>query len=1598
MFKKLSVLFLVLIALFSIATLNISADETLDDYAIFSITDVNGTPGEQAQATLKLDSTSGYYGFQMYLNYDIDNISDITCENNSGYIINTDDNGQISIAYDSKGVLIEESADLLTFNFTVDSNISEGGMPLFTLATDKENIAVLDTSSGNEIPVTLKENKLKVYPYGDINLDLSLKINDGVLLTKFILGVTSLDELQLFLGDVNNDGEVNNIDVALMLQSLVGKDIALGKRLHVNFYDIEGQLITTKTVTSGGTLNTLPTIPVIDNFGNGSWSKSVNSRILTDNDLANITENNTSFYAIYDKYDENAIEYYTEYLTTKYERKEPFSLAGDLQLIDKVMWEKEQYAIINWSIIDTKTKKDLDIIDQNGYFHRPLYDSQVTLIATIQPVDSDGSFLAKQQISFNYYVYGQFITPPKSILENYLKSVVGKQVDGQTVIDYDIQLPQKITNEEVNYSELFEVRISWEGDGIVSEKKEFAFNNADCYKYYIQRSTTEKLTNLTAIVTYNGTPIEGDGKIHFDDVLLTAVTETEIQDYVVKQISLSLGNKVSNNEEFWHSTDKYITKAVWSSKNKDIATIENNIISIKTNAVDGSSLPLSVELTYPTNDGVKSFSIPYTVTITNDSVQLVPGLNISQELYDALKLELEDNLTLANSAYGSTVKINVGNLTTDSLKNQYFTYCDLSKYPEITDLTGLTYCTNLRVLNISGLQISETSLGGGSSLNEIATLNKLEALIARGCGIDNNEHSFTVGGVPVLKTMVNLKLLDLAYNNLDSLDGVLSADVRYGKLSEVYLNGNGIQDISSLKVAPILGVLVLSENGLEDDDIEQLRNFKYLRYLSLADNNITDVTPLEVMTNLTELRLQNNKISNIKALRKCKNLQAIYLGNNNLSNVEWLDYCTNLKLIYVNNNAISDISYLISLTQLESINVSNNNIDNLSFLSAYSETLEEVYAENNSIRTFSFISKLPKLRTLELSGNIGSYEKSLVQYLSTLNELQTLTLSEKDLRTLSFLNNMSKLSHLEIANCNIDIGNYVDEDNYTDNLEYLLSLKGVLRQLDISNNPFDAYGDIEKLNSLEDLNELTYLTVLYADNCSQNLNVEYLTDLMSNLQYISFENSNLNQLDWTKHFRKLRFVDLAGNNFAELNLGTYFSSSKSTLRTLYLDTNNPNALFQNSYRSFDNNNLTTLSIENYKFSDVTALPDMPYINTLNLKNTGITNLEGNPLREESYEDFTISRYGKMNPEMVYNEALGQEIPTGRTINSLETIDVSYLNADITPFNNMKSLKTVYAFENDASKQMFFKSNLYTLYDLYNRDVTSYLYEVDSSGSVISEAYTPNAEKEGDFILSQIKFANSAVDVSTKDRFVTDAVFQDTINGYDIIWSTNDKYYQIIDKSFSYGDYLNYDLLKSRQNNSGLEGYEIYDGKLTVTASIEVYPGEWAEKHFTFNMNVLDKPIYTLTVHNISNSEVISADDYFNLEEDSSLLSVEEKLQKTGYSLLNVYSDVECTEIFDLSTEKMPENGKEIWAEWKAEYYDVKFLANNGSNVIDWNGLEHNLYCGKPIGDLPEVTWTTYTFNGWYTAASGGTKVTEATVLTNKSETVILYAQWSKNTE
>lgn len=116
--------------------------------------------------------------------------------------------------------------------------------------------------------------------------------------------------------------------------------------------------------------------------------------------------------------------------------------------------------------------------------------------------------------------------------------------------------------------------------------------------------------------------------------------------------------------------------------------------------------------------------------------------------------------------------------------------------------------------------------------------------------------------------------------------------------------------------------------------------------------------------------------------------------------------------------------------------------------------------------------------------------------------------------------------------------------------------------------------------------------------------------------------------------------------------------------------------------------------------------------------------------------------------------------------------------------------------------------------------------------------------------------------------------------------------------------------------------------------------------------------------------------------------------RTGYTFLGWYTA--SSGGTKISTTTVVTKDITYYAQWSINSYTLTFNPNGGTVTPTSKNLEYN----SAYGTLPTPTRDsdaqyTYTFAGWYTAATGGTQVTAATKMAAKDTTV--YAHWASNT-
>ncbi len=113
--------------------------------------------------------------------------------------------------------------------------------------------------------------------------------------------------------------------------------------------------------------------------------------------------------------------------------------------------------------------------------------------------------------------------------------------------------------------------------------------------------------------------------------------------------------------------------------------------------------------------------------------------------------------------------------------------------------------------------------------------------------------------------------------------------------------------------------------------------------------------------------------------------------------------------------------------------------------------------------------------------------------------------------------------------------------------------------------------------------------------------------------------------------------------------------------------------------------------------------------------------------------------------------------------------------------------------------------------------------------------------------------------------------------------------------------------------------------------------------------------------------------------------------RTGYTFIEWCMDSSGANGVATGTVVENETPHTLYAKWKENTYTVTFNANGGS--VDT--ASKNVTYGGTYGTLPTPKRKYYSFDGWYTATTGGTKVnsiSDVAITSNQT----LYARWTEN--
>ena len=205
-------------------------------------------------------------------------------------------------------------------------------------------------------------------------------------------------------------------------------------------------------------------------------------------------------------------------------------------------------------------------------------------------------------------------------------------------------------------------------------------------------------------------------------------------------------------------------------------------------------------------------------------------------------------------------------------------------------------------------------------------------------------------------------------------------------------------------------------------NIKTLERYIHIRYLDIAGNKISDLSPLDYMPHLLTLNADNNALE-IASLAEHAYLQNISLVNNRLISTEGLNH-PSLEVLNLSNNELLEVSGLNPsvLVNLHTIELRGNKLTSTAGLGLPS--LKKLYLAGNEIYSVVELEKMSGIQVLHMRDNklesLDGFITPETTSLSSLNLRGNQIQSLEEVKKLKGHTMLRNLTLLENPVCEVD--------------------------------------------------------------------------------------------------------------------------------------------------------------------------------------------------------------------------------------------------------------------------------------------------------------------------------------------------------------------------------------------------------------------------------------------------------------------------------------------------------------------------------------------------------------------------------------------------
>lgn len=240
-----------------------------------------------------------------------------------------------------------------------------------------------------------------------------------------------------------------------------------------------------------------------------------------------------------------------------------------------------------------------------------------------------------------------------------------------------------------------------------------------------------------------------------------------------------------------------------------------------------------------------------------------------------------------------------------------------------------------------------------------------------------------------------------------------------------------------------------------------------------------------------------------------------------------------------------------------------------------------------------------------------------------------------------------------------------------------------------------------------------------------------------------------------------------------------------------------------------------------------------------------------------------------------------------------------------------------------------------------------------------------------------EYANNGVPKELKNRENVESIVAQVNNQYE---TANNEFYQR-------------DLLPSLQTNY-FNGFRFVDA----------YYVDIGESTIHVNVQLVKNTEYTVHYDSNDGTENVSYDS--NLYQKGDSVTVKNNMfTRTGYKFVGWNTEVDGTGTkYDPNNTFNIENANvTLYAQWEAKEYEVKYDLNYVGATEKYATKEKVHWENDKLLPTTNPTRTGYEFKGWYTATTGGKKVTDTTTYASiagndATPSVTLYAHWNQDSK